>query len=107
MTNDTSTADSSFSRDPNPQPDAQGQAALLLLESLIHSLLDNGALTKAQALEAIASAIQVKEESAGDRKEPAPTLRKSLGLMANMKQSIEAHSGRYDDEAQAGHQAGQ
>jgi hypothetical protein len=102
MTNDTSTADSAFSQDSDPQPDAQGQAALLLLESLIHSLLDNGALTKAQALEAIESAMQVKEESAEEKKEPARTLRKSLGLMNNMKQSIDAHSGRYDDKAQAG-----
>ena len=56
MTNDTSRADFSFGDDRHPEPDAQGQAALLLIESLIHSLLDNGALTKPQALEAIESA---------------------------------------------------
>ncbi|MBD8549035.1 hypothetical protein [Sphingomonas sp. CFBP 8760] len=106
MTNDTSTADSSFKKDSDPQPDAQGQAALLLIESLIHSLLDNGALTKAQALEAIESAMQVKEESAEEEKEPVRTLHKSLGLMNNMKQSIGAHSGRYDDKAQEGPQTG-
>lgn len=96
MTNETSHADSSFSEDRNPQPDAQGQAALLLIESLIHSLLDNGALTKPQALEAIESALQVKKESATEEKEPDRVLRKSLSLLVNMKNSIEAHSGRYD-----------
>lgn len=107
MTNETSHADSSFSEDRHPQPDAQGQAALLLIESLIHSLLDNGALTKPQALEAIESAMQVKEESAAEEKEPSGTLRKSLSLLVNMQLSIEAHSGRYDDAAQAGAQPNQ
>ena len=105
MTNETSPEDSSFSDDQQPQPDAQGQAALLLIESLIHSLLDNGALTKPQAIEAIESAMDVKQESASAHKEPARTLRKSLSLLVNMYNSIQAHSGRYDPDAQAGPQA--
>ncbi len=105
MTNETSTADSSFGQDRRPSPDAQGQAALLLIESLIHSLLDNGALTKHQALEAIGSAMQVKEESASEEKEPSGTLRRSLGLLINMEQSITAHSGRYDESPKAGPEA--
>lgn len=107
MANESSAEDSSFSSDTHPLPDAQGQAALLLIESLIHSLLDNGALTKEQALEAIGSAMDVKEESAGARKEAERTLRKSLSLLTNMKLSIDAHSGRYDEDAGAGPQAGQ
>jgi hypothetical protein len=107
MANETSAEDSSFSKDTDPLPDAQGQAALLLIESLIHSLLDNGALTKDQALEAIDSATAVKEESAGTRKEAERTLRKSLGLLTSMRLSIDAHSGRYDEEPGAGPQANQ
>lgn len=107
MTNETSNADSSFSEDVHPQPDAQGQAAILLVESLIHSLLDNGALTKDQALEAVDSAMQVKEESAAAEKEPMRVLRKSLSLLVNMRHSIEAHSGRYDQATQAGPQVDQ
>ena len=106
MTNTNSTRDSSFGDDPHPQPAAQGQAALLLIESLIHSLLDNGALTKLQALEAVESAMQVKEESSGDGKEPRSTVQKSLGLLVSMQRSLEAHSGRYDPEPQAGPQHG-
>lgn len=96
MANERSTEDSSFGEDQNPSPNAQGQAALLLIESLIHSLLDNGALTKAQAIEAIESAAEVKEESAVEKKESERTLRKSLTLLANMRASIDAHSGLYD-----------
>ena len=71
-------------------------ARKLLIESVIHSLLDNGALTKDQALEAIRSALEVKEESAANNKEPANVLKKSLRLLTDMQASIGAHSGRYD-----------
>lgn len=104
MADTTSSADSSFSTDFDPGPDAQGQAALLLIESLIHSLLDNGALTKLQALEALDSAVEVKRENAADAKEPVRTLRKSLSLLDNMRHSIEAYSERHDPGAGAGRQ---
>lgn len=107
MTNQTSAADSSFHNDAQPQGEAQAQAALLLIESLIHSLLDNGALTKAQAMEAIDSAAEVKAESASEEKEPERVLRKSLSLLKSMRESISSHGGRYDGCAQAGPQSGQ
>lgn len=102
MSNDTSTQDSSFSKDHDPQPEAQGQAALLLIESLIHSLLDNGSLTKPQALEVFDSAMQVKEESADEDKEPGHVLRRSLALLSAMRNSIDAHSGPYDPDPRGG-----
>ena len=102
MTNRTATTDSSFRSDRHPDADAQGQAALLLIESLIHSLLDNGALTKPQALEAIESAMQVKRESAAEEKGSSRTLRRSLALLEGMQQSLKAHTGRHDPDAQAG-----
>jgi hypothetical protein len=104
MSNETATADSSFHQDRSPTPGAQGQAALLLVESLIHSLLDNGALTKYQAIEAIENALQVKEDSADELKEPSKTLRRSVTLLTNMQNSIRAHSGRYDPSPDAGPQ---
>lgn len=96
MANPTSSEDSAFSQDHNPLPDAQGQAALLLIESLIHSLLDNGALTRDQAIEAIESATEVKEESAMEGKEPVRTMRKSLSLLHALRISIESKVGPYD-----------
>lgn len=83
----------SFKDDPHPDGPAQAQAALLLLESLIHTLLDQGVLTKAQVLDAIATAHEVKDESAAEFKEPPERLRRSLALLANMHTSIEAHRG--------------
>lgn len=106
MTNTTPSEDSSFGDDRSPDPNAQGQAALLLIESLIHSLIDNGALTKVQAIEAINCAFEVKEESAGEEKEPTSTLRRSLALLSGMRNSIAAHSGRYDDRPNGGHNGG-
>jgi len=81
---------SSFAEDAHPDPAAQAQAALLLVESLIHSLLDNGGLTRDQALQAIDSAHEVKEESVGAGKEPIGTLNKSLAILAGMRRSIAA-----------------
>jgi len=81
---------SSFAEDAHPDPGAQAQAALLLVESLIHSLLDNGALTHDQALQAIDSAHEVKAESIDAGKEPIDTLNKSLAILASMRRSIAA-----------------
>ncbi|WP_375381027.1 hypothetical protein [uncultured Sphingomonas sp.] len=100
MANITSAADSAFSEDRNPNGAAQAQAALLL-ESLIHSLMDNGALTKDQALEAIGSAFEVKEESESEEKEPEAIRRHSLALLSSMRSSITAHSGAYDKQPAA------
>jgi hypothetical protein len=97
MEHQTSAKDSSFRKDRAPLPEAQGQAALLLVESLIHSLIDNGALTKEQAIEAIESASDVKEESASEHKEPNHILRRSLGLLQAMRDSIDAKEGRYNE----------
>ena len=96
MANTTSGADSAFSEDRRPNGAAQAQAALLLLESLIHSLIDNGSLTKEQALEAIGSAFEVKQESESDEKEPDALRRHSLAILSSMRSSISAHSGAYD-----------
>lgn len=96
MANTSSTDDSAFGEDRQPNGEAQAQAALLLVESLIHSLIDNGNLTKQQALEAIGSAFEVKEESEIDRKEPDAIRRHSLALLSSMRNSIAAHSGAYD-----------
>jgi hypothetical protein len=93
----TSSQEFSFSTDRHPSGDAQAQAALILVESLIHSLIDNGSLTTAQALEAIDSALEVKEESAADEKEPAEVLQKSLTLLQRMRTSIGSKTGASDD----------
>lgn len=107
MTQGKSADDFSFDTSRAPDVGAQAQTSLLLLESLIHSLLDNGALTKAQALDAVAAAYDVKAESATTLPEPQDRLQRSLSILTRMRISLSAHSGRYrppadpDDEARS------
>lgn len=72
------------------KPDPNGQAAILLVESLIHTLVDRDILTTRQALFAIASAICVKSESAAFSNEDRETLEKSLGVMKRIEQTLQA-----------------
>lgn len=46
------------------EPDAHGQAALLLAESVLHPLVENRTLTPAEAVDAIRTAAEVKVEAA-------------------------------------------
>ncbi|MFS0772836.1 hypothetical protein [Sphingomonas sp. 1P08PE] len=65
---------------------------------MIHSLLDNGALTHDQAMEAIDSALQVKEESAGDAARATATTRRTLALLQKIHGSVAARKGPLDRE---------
>jgi predicted kinase len=87
---DRTAAASHAGDDDRTGADAQGAAALLLIESLIHSLLDNGALTQDQAMEAIDSALQVKEESVDDATRATATTRRSLVLLQKIYGSVAA-----------------
>lgn len=81
-------AGSSFSEDHHPLPAAQAQASLLIVESLIHSLMDSGLLTRDHVLDLLDSAADVKEDSAGRVDEPRDVLRRSLALIHQMRNSI-------------------
>jgi hypothetical protein len=58
MVNSTSN-DNEFSDDLPPINEANGQAALLLVESLIHSLIEQDVIRVAHAVDAIESATQI------------------------------------------------
>jgi hypothetical protein len=49
---------------PTPEPDAHGQAAMLLVESLLHGLIARSVIGVADAIEVVAVAAEVKEEVA-------------------------------------------
>jgi len=69
-------------------PDAHGQAAMLLVESLIHGLIARKVISVADAVEIIEIAADVKEdigEALGDSPE---TLRKSLALLGAISSSL-------------------
>jgi hypothetical protein len=72
-----------------PEPDAHGQAALLLTESLIHSLIEHSALTNVQAVELIRIAAEVKVEVATAAHESKGRMEESLALLSKMASSFE------------------
>jgi hypothetical protein len=47
-----------------PKPDAQGQVALLLCESLLHVLVEQEVISREAALSAIESVLELTQESA-------------------------------------------
>jgi hypothetical protein len=80
--------------DPGPfavvEPDAHGQAALLLTESLIHTLVENSAITNVQAIELIRIAAEVKVEVATAAHESNGRMQESLALLSKMASSFES-----------------
>ena len=71
------------------EPDAHGQAALLLTESLIHALVDKGQLSVAEAVEVIETAADVKVEVATIAGESKTRMNESLALLGKISASFE------------------
>jgi hypothetical protein len=69
-------------------PDAHGQAAMLLVESLIHGLIERSIITVADAVEIVESAADVKEEVASDLGDSPANLRKSLIILGSLVESL-------------------
>ena len=80
------------SSDPNAGgtagPEPYGQAALLLVESLIHGLIARSALTVAQAVEIVETAAEVKQDTTDDAGDTRATLQRSLHLLNSIGASL-------------------
>ena len=72
------------------EPDAHGQAALLLTESILHSLVATSLFTTKQALDAVSVASEVKIEVATQLGESSAVMNKSLALLAHISASLKA-----------------
>ena len=72
------------------EPDAHGQAALLLTESLIHMLVERCVINNADSIDVVRTAAEVKEEVAIAAGESARRMNQSLTLLARMQRSFEA-----------------
>lgn len=72
------------------EPDAHGQAALLLTESLIHALVEKHTLTNQDAIDLIDVAAGVKVEVAAAAGESETRMRESLALLSKMAESFKA-----------------
>ena len=73
---------------PRPEPDAHGQAAMLLVESLIHGLIARSTISVDEAVEIIETAAEVKAEIATDLGDSPGTLRRSLTLLEAIARSL-------------------
>lgn len=69
-------------------PDAHGQAAMLLVESLIHGLIARSVISVGDAIEIVEVAADVKHEIADEMGDSPATLRKSLGLLTAITASL-------------------
>ncbi len=75
------------------EPDAHGQAALLLAESILHALVENTVLSTAQAVGVVATAGEIKIEVAALTGESAGRMHASLALLAAIEKSLAADAG--------------
>jgi hypothetical protein len=70
------------------EPDPYGQAALLLVESLIHGLVDRSVLTLAEAVDVVTVALDVKDEIAADLGDSPENKDKSMELLDSIRASL-------------------
>jgi hypothetical protein len=71
------------------EPDAHGQAALILAESIIHALVETKIITAEKALDVIRSAEEIKTEVAGLAGESETRMNESLELLKRIGISLE------------------
>ena len=76
--------------DEHAPPDAHGQAALLLVESLIHQLRDRDVLSTAEAVEILEIAIEAKRAIAADWGDTPAAREKSIALLDAIATSLRA-----------------
>ncbi|MFN4041894.1 MAG: hypothetical protein ACK4I0_09560 [Brevundimonas sp.] len=68
--------------------DAHGQAAILLVESLLHGLIARGVISVADAVEIVDTAAEVKGDVSAELGDSPANLRRSLGILAAISQSL-------------------
>lgn len=75
-------------RDDTHAPDPTGQAALLLVESLIHALISRSVITVADAVEIIEVATEVTRDTGPELGDTGATLERSLALLGTIHASL-------------------
>ena len=71
-----------------PLPDAHGQAAMLLIESLIHGLIERRILSVADAVEIVDVATEVQRDTVEELGETPAKLEKSIQLLQAISDSL-------------------
>ena len=86
-----STNDNDFPYPPTPHTsDAHGQAALLLVESLIHGLREQATLGVSEAVAIAQRAVEVQAELAEGADGAAPAMWRSHALLSAITRSLKA-----------------
>jgi hypothetical protein len=75
---------------PSVLPDAHGHGALLLVESLIHVLIEKSVISLADGLEIVGTAVEVSREIADERGEPDEPDLKATTLLLSISKSLKA-----------------
>ncbi|TRW14239.1 hypothetical protein [Glacieibacterium frigidum] len=70
------------------EPDAYGQAALFLVESVLHGLIERSVFSIEEAIQLVDIAVEVKSDLAGDLGDSPETLAKSLALLSSISSSL-------------------
>lgn len=78
---------------PTPAADAHGEAAILLIESLIHGLVARTVLSRDEAVELVAVAIDARIEIAADRGEGEDPHDPALALLSAIRASLAIGTG--------------
>jgi hypothetical protein len=81
---------------PALEPDAHGQAALLLAESTLHALVENATFTAAEAADVVRSAAEVKVEIVAFTGESRARMQASLDLLNLITVSFSADADARD-----------
>ncbi len=71
-----------------PEPDAHGQAAMLLTESLIFGLIERSVISIADAIDIVEAAAEVKVDIAAAIGETPRTMQRSLNLLTAISDSL-------------------
>lgn len=77
---------------PLREPDAHGQAAMLLVESLLHALIARAVINVEEAIEIVDTAAEVKAEVAADLGDSPQTMRHSLALLEAISRSLKGEA---------------
>lgn len=70
------------------EPDAHGQAALMLAESTLHTLIEAGVFTTEQAIATVSTALELKRELADAAGESRVRMEASLRLLRGISNSL-------------------
>jgi len=80
--------DDDYLNEERAEPDAHGQAAMLLVESLIHGLVARSVLSVSEAIEIVDIATEAKLEIAEDLGGAPSPMRSSITLLTSISKSL-------------------